>query len=238
MTEINTQKIIVTQNCGACSDHDHALQVDEEKHEIFYNQYLGALEDARGHVPSFLSVTNSFNYSSLEGLVYAGDIQKETDKLQQEQNQIEELTSANVKEISLGDFTSKKIDFVKYTGISAQSKNLNKKTNTSKILDNLQYSDKFEKNEQQSLLAGSITVLADWLDECINSYDTKVTQGKANGDSEVKLSFLLRLRKAIENCDFPVGFGNDEFFETYSTSTNVILGKYSTASIFFIIFPL
>lgn len=233
MTEINTQKIIVTQDCGTCNGHGNVLHVEEDEHETFNNQYLGLLNDARGHVPSFLSVTNKFEYSSLEGLVYSGNIEKETDKLLQEQNQIEELTTSNVNEISLvnlGDFASKKIDFVKYNGISAQSKNLNKRTDTSKILSNLQYSDKFDTDAQYSLLAGSIKVLAEWLDECITSYNTKVTNGKENGDSEVKLSFLLRLRKAIENCDFPVGFGNDELFEAYSTSTNVILGEYSSSS--------
>jgi hypothetical protein len=46
----------------------------------------------------------------------------------------------------------------------------------------------------------------------------------------MKLSFLLKLRKAIENCDFPVGFGNDEYFQSEASDGYVVLGAYSNSS--------
>lgn len=234
MTEINQNKIIIAQNCSSCDGHDNHIHTSCDEPEYIEHQYLGELKDAKCHMPSFLSVTNNkFDFSNLEGLVFSDGIQKEIIKCNKETDRIEELTRNNTTEYNvanLGDFTSKKIDFEKYKGTQITFKNLNKKTDTSKILSNLQYSDKYDTEAQSIILTGAIEKLANWLDDSITNYEKKVSEGKEYGDSEVKLSFLLRMRKAIENCDFPIGFGDNEIFERYSCEGKVVIGEYSNSS--------
>ena len=94
---------------------------------------------------------------------------------------------------------------------------------------NIQYSENYDKEIQQKIIQGGIDILVNWLDDYINNYEEKVAEGQANGETEVKLSFLLRLRKAIENCDFPIGFGNDDYFTEASGDGYIVLGAYSAA---------
>lgn len=198
--------------------------------------------------PSFLSVTNRYDFSKLKGVVYAEPqsrtaITDEIEKAQNEEDKITEIireNTANSTDIinsssiynTTKTFTAKNIGFESYVEEKAlnsttQNKNLKKTTNTSKLYSNLQYSSKYNKTTQEKILKGGISTLINWLDDYINNYDARLAEGKARGDSEVKLSFLLRIRKAIENCDFPVGFGNDKYFEDNSDETGVVLGAFS-----------
>ena len=200
--------------------------------------------------PSFLTVTNRFDFSQLGGVVYAeddvysGDVQSEIDKLLTEEDQINQMLQENSSigaDIKLPTtvFEAKKIDFVSYeetlkevnstTTSAAAEKNIDSKTDTSNILKSIQYSENYNLEVQQKIIEGGIEILVNWLDDYINNYEERVAEGKARGDSEVKLSFLLRLRKAIENCDLPIGFGNDEYFEEASGDGYVVLGAYSSA---------
>ncbi len=201
--------------------------------------------------PSFLTVTNRFDFSQLGGVVYAdedvlsGDVQSEIEKLQTEEDQINALLQANTSASSdlvvasvSNTFQAKDIGFVSYeetlstlnsTASVSSGKNISEKTDTTNILKSIQYSDNYNTEVQQKIIEGGIQLLVNWLDDYINNYDERVAEGKANGESEVKLSFLLRLRKSIENCDFPIGFGNDEYFQESSEDGYVVLGAYSSA---------
>lgn len=164
----------------------------------------------------FLSLTNRFapinsalmkveKYDVINGVTI-----KEIARLENEQKQIENILNANtqasvnsvLKTVSDVANTNgaKKIDFVEYTG----GNKINPKTNTTNIMSNIQYSNAEEKD----VVEGAITLLTDWLDDYITNYDAKIAEGLKRGDSELKLSFLLEIRKAIENCDFPIGFGD------------------------------
>lgn len=206
--------------------------------------------------PSFLSVTNNFGLSNIKGVVYADDVisgavQDEIDKTQNENDTISSIVNEN-KDGSVFDsntvFTAKTITFESYAETVANSNSeattgsaasttttgsngtaLRTTTSTTALYKNIQYSNNYDKEIQQNIIQGGIDILVNWLDDYINNYDERVAEGKANGESEVKLSFLLRLRKAIENCDFPIGFGNDEYFEEASGSGYVVLGAYSAA---------
>lgn len=198
--------------------------------------------------PSFLSVTNRYDFSKLKGVVYAepqynNDITEEIEKAKNEEDKITQIikeNTANSTDIinsssiynTVKTFTAKNIGFESYVeentlNSTTQNKKLNDTTDTSKLYANLQYSSKYDKTTQEKILKGGISTLVNWLDDYINNYDARVAEGKSRGDSEVKLSFLLRLRKAIENCDFPVGFGNDEYFENNSDENSVVLGAFS-----------
>lgn len=154
--------------------------------------------------------------------VINGNVADEIEKIQNETEQIENLVGENTK-FSLNSVvnattpetaSSKKIDFVEYTSGNV----INTKTNTTNILNNIQYSNDAEK----AVVEGAIDVLTTWLDDYITNYETRVAEGIARGDSEAKLSMLLEIRKAIENCDFPIGFGDYSAPEDEYT-----LGSYS-----------
>ena len=244
MTEINN-KIQVYRNCEACTGtHQH-------ENEYLYTDKNGehtALPNASTYTvtehpfgPSFLSVTNKFDFSKLEGLVYAdkvisGEVETETAKLQIEQDTINQIIDENTNastEFStenIGKFTSKIIGFERYEKDSVSAgNNLKRQTNTNNLVRNIQLSERYGEGNQKKIIEGAIKILAEWLDDNINNYEERVAEGKTNGETEVKLSFLLKLRKAIENCDFPVGFGNDEYFSENSSDDYVVLGAYSNS---------
>ena len=159
--------------------------------------------------------------------VLSGEVSEEINKIQNETAQIENFINEN-KQVSLNSVlkenaesaSSKKIDFVEYTS----GQQLNTKTDTTNALKNIQYAN----DEEKMVVEGAIEVLADWLDEYITKYDAKVTDGMKRGDSEAKLSMLLEIRKAIENCDFPIGFGDYSAPEDEYTlgSYSFVLGGY------------
>ena len=205
--------------------------------------------------PSFLSVTNNYGLSNIKGVVYADDVisgavQDEIDKTQNENDTISSIINEN-KNGSVLDtntvFTAKTITFESYAETVANSNgnsttgSTSSKTTTSNgttvrtttspaaLYRNIQYSENYDKDIQQKIIQGGIDILVNWLDDYINNYEERVAEGKANGETEMKLSFLLRLRKAIENCDFPIGFGNDDYFDAASDEGSVVLGAYSAA---------
>lgn len=182
----------------------------------------------------FLSITGRFapkDYALFkvekkeEADVYNGSVNSEINKLQNEQEQINNILAENTK-LTLNSVlndtlnsepalqNAKKIGFIEYAGGNV----LNTKTDTTNILNNIQYAN----NDEKKVVEGAITLLTDWLDEYITNYDAKIAEGINRGDSEVKLSFLLEIRKAIENVDFPIGFGDYSAPEDQYT-----LGSYS-----------
>lgn len=242
MTEINN-KIQVYRNCEGCTDiHQHEneyLYTDENgEHTALPNAATYTVAE-HSFGPSFLSVTNKFDFSKLEGLVYAdsvisGEVEAETAKLQVEQDTINQIINENTNtEFStdnIGKFTSKIIKFERYENNAVATANtLSSQTNTNNLIKNIQLSERYGEGNQKKIIEGAINILAEWLDDNINNYNERMTAGKAKGESEVKLSFLLKLRKAIENCDFPVGFGNDEYFNQHSNDEYVVLGAYSNS---------
>lgn len=186
----------------------------------------------------FLSVTSRFAPKDSALLivekvdsseVFNGNVENEIAKLQNEENEIKKLVSANSAK-SLNSIKSentlnaalkatknppKKITFIEYQDNTPK---INSKTNTTNIMQNIQYSNEDEKN----IVEGSINLLVEWLDNYINNYDEKVAEGKKKGESELKLSMLLEIRKAIENADFPIGFGDYSAPEDANT-----LGSYA-----------
>lgn len=109
---------------------------------------------------------------------------------------------------------AKKIEFVEYTGGTQIKAN----TDTTNILNNIQYAN----DDEKAVVEGAIDLLVTWLDDYIANYDQKVSEGQKNNESELKLSFLLELRSVIENIDFPIGFGDYSAPEDEYT-----LGSYS-----------
>ncbi len=205
--------------------------------------------------PSFLSVTNNFGLSNIKGVVYAkdvisGTVQDEIDKTQNENDTISSIVNENTNGSILDTntiFTAKTITFESYADTLANSTSnststgstsstttsngttVKTTTNPTALYQNIQYSENYDKEIQQKIIQGGIDILVNWLDDYINNYEEKVAEGQANGETEVKLSFLLRLRKAIENCDFPIGFGNDDYFTEASGDGYIVLGAYSAA---------
>ncbi len=189
--------------------------------------------------------------------VLSGTVENEITSLEKQNTQLTNIINSNANKSSdiinsSSIFTAKTIEFISYeseteesntitntsnsggdtdvtTSTSSTNSHINAKTNTSNLIKQIQYSDKYSTDIQKKILQDGIQILADWLDDYINNYDERVAEGKANGESEVKLSFLLRLRKSIENCDFPVGFGNDDYFTSSSGNGSIVLGAYSAA---------
>lgn len=195
-----------------------------------------------------LSITSRYNKNALMDVerimtdadVYDGTVEAEIDKIVSEADQISAVLKENTNvfnsqtittlDQTLRATTAKTIGFVQYT---AKSK-INATTDTSSIKNSIVANNEKEKQ----LISDAIDTMIEWLDDYINNYNVRVAQGNNSGDSEVKLSFLLEIRKAIENCDFEVGFGTvgdtiigtDEngepiYKEDYQTNSNT-LGSY------------
>ncbi len=205
--------------------------------------------------PSFLKLTNNqIDTSSIKGVVLvedvlSGEIEDQIKNTQTETDIINSVLNNNTDGSNFDSnkvFTAKKIEFEAYeptkttnstteeTGSTAAptpttNSNIKTKTSTNEIYKNIQYSSNYNQEVQERIIKEGIDKLINWLDDYINNYDAKVAEGKERGDSEVKLSFLLRLRKAIETCDFPIGFGNDEYFAEASGEGYVVLGAYSAS---------
>ena len=226
-------------SCG-CSDNDcTCTDCHTDSHDCDCGCGFGDSPDT----PVFLTLITKFDSSKLEGLVYregdviSGKVGEETDKLVSEAELIGKLTENNQNNIDILNNASEKIiNFEKYVRTESpfkesvtinSSANINNRTNISNILKNSSYSSIGDKSQQEQIISGGVTILAHWLDDYINNYDQRVKEGKDRGDSELKLSFLLKLRKAIENCDFSVGFGNDEYFKANSNNSNSVIGAYS-----------
>ena len=141
--------------------------------------------------------------------VFSGDVEDEIDKIVNEEEQISKILKANANTLnsqttdillqSVRATTAKTIDFVQYTSKSK----INAATDSTSIKGCIVANNDAEKQ----LISDSIDTMIAWLDDYIANYNVRVAQGNRNGDSELKLSFLLEVRKAIENCDFVVGFG-------------------------------
>lgn len=205
--------------------------------------------------PSFLKLTNNqIDTSSINGVVLvedvlSGEIEEQIKNTQTEADIINSVLNHNTDGSNFDSnniFTAKKIEFEEYvptkttnstteeTGSAeaptpTTTSNIKTKTSTSEIYKNIQYSPNYNYETQKKIIEDGIAKLINWLDDYINNYDERVAEGKERGDSEVKLSFLLRLRKAIETCDFPIGFGNDEYFAEASGEGYVVLGAYSAS---------
>jgi len=208
-----------------------------------------ALGHAHSATPSFLNLTSQTNTAPLVAFtkksedVLSGDVADEIDKITTESDIIQGVIDANSStEISVNNVgktlnAGKTISFTDYNPVMNNSTDtvkssshvVAKKTNTNKLIGCIQYSSNYEQQLQKEIFLGAVERMANWLDDMIINYDERVAEGKARGDSEVKLSFLLRLRKQIENCDFPVGFGNDEYFQANSGGGVVVLGAYSNS---------
>lgn len=206
--------------------------------------------------PSFLKITANSTSSAAPAMgivrkssdVISGSVQNEIDTLNQEVGMINSVVAANTNtstDFSAGGVGRKLNHRAKIIGHTAyvsptppeyaiRSENghvLKETTDVSRLLGCLELSPYYDTETQRTLLTGAVTKLAEWLDDMIVNYDTRVAEGSARGDSEVKLSFLLRLRHKIENCEFPVGFGNDiEFAEAAQDDPgSIILGCYSNS---------
>ena len=176
------------------------------------NYYVPDLQDDN----YFLSITSRFSplncalmkvekYTAED--VINGNTAAETERLQNEADKINNLITTNTQNTlnsivseSLNATAAKSIGFVSYSS----SNSIKAKTDTTNILKNIQYANSAEKE----IVEGAITVMTEWLDDYITNYDSKIAEGVARGDSELKRSFLLEIRKAIENVDFPIGFGD------------------------------
>lgn len=185
-----------------------------------------------------LSITSRYNKNALmdvervmsEADVYDGSVEAEIDRIVNEADQIsavlkeytnvfnsEQITSL---EQTLRATTAKTIGFVAYSGKSK----INSTTDTSTIKNSIVANSETEKQ----LISDSIDTMVEWLDDYINNYNVRIAEGNIAGDSEVKLSFLLEIRKAIENCDFEVGFGTvgDTGSEDFTSNDNT-MGSYN-----------
>lgn len=191
-----------------------------------------------------LSITARYNKDALTQVervmstneVIDGTVAAEIDKIIAEEDQINAVLKENTNALnadkidtlqqSLRATTAKTIGFVKYTGKSK----INAKTDTASIKNSIVANNAAEKK----LIEDSIDVMCEWLDDYIANYNVRVAQGNMNGDSEVKLSFLLEARKSIENCDFKVGFGtvgtgqNDNF-----TPDDTTMGSYNPSMLMY-----
>lgn len=221
MTSINTLKL----------NNNIILNGEDEKQkEVKVLQESGGVE--------LLGLTGRFG--SIVGMklknesdVYSGDVDKEINNLLNEKNQINEILKSNINAsannlggIALASTVSapKSIGFVQYTGANT---NLKAKTDTSAIMSCFTPDPRYAAAEQKKVFEAGVKVMADWLDNYISNYSTKVTQGLKNGESEAKLTFLLRIRKSIENCDFPVGFAQQSMTATPDGGFRVVGGSYN-----------
>ena len=164
-----------------------------------------------------LSITSRYSKNALmdvervmnESDVYDGTVESEIDRILNEEEQISSILKDNTNifnansvdkmQQTLRSTTAKTIGFVEYTGKSK----INATTDTTSIKNCIVANN----DEERQLISDAIDTMVEWLDDYIANYNVRVAEGNRNGDSELKLSFLLEVRKAIENCDFNVGFG-------------------------------
>ncbi len=227
--EVSTAKLntIITSDASKKQDSELALPETNSSNDAW-----------------LLSITARYNKDALTQVervmstneVIDGSVAAEIDKIIAEEDQINAVLKENTNALnadkidtlqqSLRATTAKTIGFVKYTGKSK----INAKTDTTSIKNSIVANNAAEKK----LIEDSIDVMCEWLDDYIANYNVRVAQGNMNGDSEVKLSFLLEARKAIENCDFKVGFGtvgtgqNDNF-----TPDDTTMGSYNPSMLMY-----
>lgn len=227
--EVSTAKLntIITSDASKKQDSELALPETNSSNDAW-----------------LLSITARYNKDALTQVervmstneVIDGSVAAEIDKIIAEEDQINAVLKENTNALnadkidtlqqSLRANTAKTIGFVKYTGKSK----INAKTDTTSIKNSIVANNAAEKK----LIEDSIDVMCEWLDDYIANYNVRVAQGNMNGDSEVKLSFLLEARKAIENCDFKVGFGtvgtgqNDNF-----TPDDTTMGSYNPSMLMY-----
>lgn len=227
--EVSTAKLntIITSDASKKQDSELALPETNSSNDAW-----------------LLSITARYNKDALTQVervmstneVIDGTVAAEIDKIIAEEDQINAVLKENTNALnadkidtlqqSLRATTAKTIGFVKYTGKSK----INAKTDTASIKNSIVANNAAEKK----LIEDSIDVMCEWLDDYIANYNVRVAQGNMNGDSEVKLSFLLEARKAIENCDFKVGFGtvgtgqNDNF-----TPDDTTMGSYNPSMLMY-----
>lgn len=229
-----------------------AIEVSTAKQNTIITSDASKKQDSELTVPEtnssndawLLSITARYNKDALTQVervmstneVIDGTVAAEIDKIIAEEDQINAVLKENTNALnadkidtlqqSLRANTAKTIGFVKYTGKSK----INAKTDTTSIKNSIVANNAAEKK----LIEDSIDVMCEWLDDYIANYNVRVAQGNMNGDSEVKLSFLLEARKAIENCDFKVGFGtvgtgqNDNF-----TPDDTTMGSYNPSMLMY-----
>lgn len=221
------------------------IDLSTVKLNTIINQEEYAKQDSELAAPStvtddawLLSITSRYNKNALmdvervmsEADVYDGSVEAEIDRIVNEADQISAVLKENTNALnsdaittldqSLRATTAKTIGFVQYTSKSK----INSQTDTTSIKNSIVANNE----EEKQLISDSIDTMVEWLDDYINNYNVRVAQGNAAGDSEVKLSFLLEIRKAIENCDFEVGFGTvgDTGSEDF-TSNDKTMGSYN-----------
>lgn len=164
-----------------------------------------------------LSITARYSKDALTNVekrmdaadVISGSVAKEIDRVMDEADQISSVIKANTTALnsvandalqqSVRATAAKTIGFVEYQGKSK----INAKTDTTSIKNSIVSNSAQEKQ----LISDAIDTMVEWLDDYIANHKVRTAEGQRNGDSEVKLSFLLEIRKAIENCTFDVGFG-------------------------------
>lgn len=195
-------------------------KIQQSEKEQNCTSYTEISSSSRGTAIAFPNLTRFGGSSKVPTLVMIveDDVNAIVDKIDQAMNEEEQISSIlkantfattfDLQEINLfsksSNSTAKTIGFVEYTG---NSHTINAKTNTTALM-NCFTPDTSAANVdiQTKVFKSAVTTMTNWLDDYINNYDKRVAEGTANGEIEAKLSFLLRIRKAIENCSFPVGF--------------------------------
>ena len=169
------------------------------------SEEIANIEAQQNQINSILKANTSASLNSVlnDDTEVDTGITNETDSTEEEGPSFEEIIAG-----------AKKIEFVEYTGGTQIKAN----TDTTNILNNIQYAN----DDEKAVVEGAIDLLVTWLDDYIANYDQKVSEGQKNNESELKLSFLLELRSVIENIDFPIGFGDYSAPEDEYT-----LGSYS-----------
>ncbi len=214
------------------------------QNEVSENKKVEIIEQQGGTAIEFPNLTTRFGASTyVPTLVFtddviSGNVENEIQKISNVQEQIETIVKANsqasvlnLSEANLFSTAStvssaKTISFTAYTGAST---NYNEKTDISSAMDNFQpdITSSISEAEQKKIFQTGMQTLADWIDNYIANYNTVLEEGRARQDAETKISFLLEIRKAIENCDFPVGFAPQETnYDENGNATGMALGCY------------
>lgn len=195
---------------------DELLKKEQEKEAESLNDVISS--NSRGTALPFPNLTSRFGGKAylptlvMTGVENVNEIETEIEKAASEEEQINTILKANTHSstfdlaekslFSTGTQSGKTIDFTAYTG---SDKNINRKTDTTALFKCFTPDTSAgNTNVQKKVFESAVTTMVNWLDNYINNYETIVASSQ--GRMDAKLSFLLRIRKAIENCDFPVGF--------------------------------